>query len=176
MGKDGISGKDHSFVTDEGAVTDARSPSFYFLEFMADHLSDCSRRFSGDLTQVLILAILDLAYRRAQLNSPANPCRDSQRASASVTASWLAKVSGLPRETVRRKLFSLADRGWVRQNNDATWRLVDKKGQAVAHIDLSDLDRRALQRMFKLVQRAASAPAGQHSSPGGRNADDPMAS
>lgn len=128
---------------------------YHFVEFFTAHLADCSRAFGGDLQEMLVLAIIGQMHLKAHL--------DGQNASAGVnrlkpkppqiTASRVADASGIPRETVRRKLAKLADRGWVQKETAGAWGLVMIDGTAKARDGLSDLDRRAIARVAGLHAR-----------------------
>lgn len=81
----------------------------------------------------------------------------------SVNASSIAEVTGIPRETVRRKLDRLVDRGWLLRNPDSSFRLAIVQGVASAKTDLQDLDARALERvarLFRDLEVLVSASAG----------------
>ena len=128
---------------------------YHFVEFFTAHLADCARVFGGDLQEMLVLAIIGQMHLKAHL--------DGQNASAGVnrpkpkppqiTASRVADASGIPRETVRRKLAKLADRGWVQKETAGAWGLVMTDGTAKARDGLSDLDRRAIARVAGLHAR-----------------------
>ena len=68
-----------------------------------------------------------------------------------MTASRVADVSGLDRETVRRKLKALAARGWIRQIADRSWEIAtDPSGDTKVRRDLDALDARGLERLARL--------------------------
>lgn len=68
-----------------------------------------------------------------------------------ISASRLADVCGIPRETVRRKLKLLEQRGWIRhEEGEQVWTIRMDGGAAQACMDLMDLDRRGLHRMTKM--------------------------
>jgi DNA-binding MarR family transcriptional regulator len=126
---------------------------YHFVEFLAAHLADCSRVFRGDLQQLLVLAILGQVYLRAYLD--ASPDAKLPRAevpvTAAITASRIADVTGIPRETVRRKLAALERRGWIERAGDRGWRLLVREGVAEARRDLADLDQRGIERMARIL-------------------------
>ena len=35
---------------------------YHYVQFLTEHLADCARTFSGDLTKVLVLAVLGVVY------------------------------------------------------------------------------------------------------------------
>ncbi len=122
---------------------------YQFVEFFAEHLADISRVFGGDLQQMLVLAILGQVLLRGYLTGA--PGLRIEDVAASITASRIADVTGIPRETVRRKLLALKEKEWVVQDGSA-WRLATRDGQAVAREALGDLDRRGMARIMKLAQ------------------------
>ncbi|MCB1499334.1 MAG: hypothetical protein KDK07_06030 [Bauldia sp.] len=118
---------------------------YHFVQFLSEHLVDCARVFEGDLTRMVVLAILGQSllaeYRASGKGGP-------QR---SMTASRVADVSGLDRETVRRKLKALAARGWIRQIADRSWEIAtDPSGDTKVRRDLDALDARGLERLARL--------------------------
>jgi CRP-like cAMP-binding protein len=118
---------------------------YHFVQFLSEHLVDCARVFEGDLTQMVVLAILGQAMLGAhRAPGDAGPRR-------SITASRIADVSGLDRETVRRKLKALAARGWIGQNADRSWEIASERDSEtrVRH-DLAELDGRGLDRLARL--------------------------
>lgn len=124
---------------------------YAFVNFLVDHLADLSRSYGGDFQQILILAIigqrrLDVlrGVERADLPAPE---------AMAISASRLADVTGIPRETVRRKLEALRRKGWVVQGTDGAWSLVvDEGGQDLpVRRDHAELDWRARRRIARLV-------------------------
>ena len=123
---------------------------YHFVEFITAHLSDCSRVFGGDLQELLVLGIIGQALLSSYNSRSA---RDNHMDYGAISASRIADVSGIPRETVRRKLRSLSERGWIVQTEDAQWKIRLENGVAVARKDLSELDKRGLTRMAKAILR-----------------------
>lgn len=131
-----------------------RDYQYRFVEFFVEHLSDVSRAFSGDLQQAMVLAILGQVRLRAVREAMAGgePLAAKMQGDGT-TASRIADVTGIPRETVRRKLDALRRKGWVVQEEDRLWRIeVDPDGAgAAARRDLAGVDERALHRIARLV-------------------------
>jgi hypothetical protein len=124
-----------------------REYQYRFVEFFTEHLSDVSRSFGGDLQAMLVLAVVG----QVRIASLAHAGGDGdQEERGAISASRLADVTGIPRETVRRKLTLLAKRGWIEQTLGRSWRLVVREEEAVARHDLSDLDQRAIHRIARL--------------------------
>ncbi len=85
---------------------------YELVQFLTEHLADCSEVFEGDLIEMLVLAIIG----QVTLESYS---RDGIL--KSVNASRISDIIGIPRQTVRRKLLRLAERGWIAQNGSAGW-------------------------------------------------------
>jgi DNA-binding transcriptional ArsR family regulator len=124
---------------------------YAFVDFIVEHLTDLSRSFEGDFQQVMLLAILGQRRLKAQIMA-GRPGRALAPTTA-VSASRLADVTGIPRETVRRKLATLKDRGWIEQEPDGSWSLIsDTSGEDMpARRDLAELDVRGRMRVARLV-------------------------
>ncbi len=126
---------------------------YVFVQFFAEHLADVSRSFRGDLQTMLILATLGQVHldRARRALDPTAP----DEAPAGVDLGWttssrLADVTGIPRQTVRRKLAGLEKRGWVVQNERQGWELSRAEGPKVRN-DLAELDLRAMKRVSRLI-------------------------
>ncbi|MBN8501928.1 MAG: hypothetical protein J0M19_12330 [Sphingomonadales bacterium] len=128
---------------------------YHFVEFLTEHLSDVSREFGGDLQEMLVLAIIGQMHLRAVIDTQTGSV-SSQRVRPNppqITASRIADASGIPRETVRRKLAKLGERGWIEQGADGAWRLVVGETSTKAKDDLSALDSRGIARVAGLHAR-----------------------
>jgi hypothetical protein len=145
-----------------------RDYQYRFVEFFIEHLSDVSRPFKGDLQAVLVLAVLGQAWLKAARDARAEgrelEALPPERMSTS--ASRIADITGIPRQTVRRKLDTLENRGWILRNPDGSCRLVSANGQTAVKHDLAETDRRALLRVARLfanlesiVKRASDGPS-----------------
>ena len=123
---------------------------YHFVQFISEHIADCSREFKGDLQQVLILAVIGQVLLQAYLRAGQ---RIPDEGTASISASRLADVCGIPRETVRRKLKLLEQRGVILRDGDQSWSLTIDNEDAVAKSVLSGLDQRGLKRLAHLYTR-----------------------
>ncbi|MCO8145984.1 hypothetical protein NHN26_12195 [Rhodovulum tesquicola] len=126
---------------------------YCFVEFFTGQLVDLSRFFRGDLQQMLLLSIIGqvlLKVRKAeQAGGEAVSISPGQM---SIAASRLADLTGIPRQTVRRKLALLEKRGWITQEPDGSWRIVvGEDGTAPARRELAEQDESARLRVAKLV-------------------------
>lgn len=128
-------------------VQNYRPAQYILTQFISEHLSDCSRTFGGDLQEALVLAIVGQALLDSM--RPGRP----ENARQSVIASRIADLTGMPRQTVRRKLLSLQEKGWIEQAEDLSWRISMRDGEAEAKYALADLDRRAMSRLARLFSQ-----------------------
>lgn len=119
---------------------------YHFVEMMSEHLADCSRTFKGDLQQVVILALIGQVlidhYRK-------NDGDISQV--RGMSTSRLSDLTGIPRQTIRRKLALLAHQGWIEQTVQGSWRMVAADGKTKAGQDLSDLNDRNRDRIARFI-------------------------
>lgn len=130
---------------------------YHFIEFLTEHLSDVSREFGGDLQAMLVLAIVGQIHLRAviETQSCGVASHGVGQIPTQITASRIADASGIPRETVRRKLGKLRKRGWIEQGADGAWRLVvgETSARARARDDLFGLDSRGIARVAGFYSR-----------------------
>jgi len=132
---------------------DYRRYQYAFVEFLVDHLTGVSKAFDGDLQQVLVLAVIGQVRLRGHRTAGEAGGVPPPAETLSITASRLADVTGIPRETVRRKLKLLEDRGWIARRPDGAWYLrVDAgDGEAPARRHLAEQDDRARRLVARLV-------------------------
>jgi hypothetical protein len=116
---------------------------YHFVQFFVEHLSDASRVFEGDLQEMLVLAVIGQAYMRAD---------ELGRENATINACRVSETTGIPRQTVRRKLQSLQRRGWVQQIEGGAWQLTVHECEAAARIGLAELDKRGMERIQKFIR------------------------
>lgn len=157
------------------AIFEARYREYQYraVQFIIEHLADVSRAFRGDLLASLVLAVIGQVWISA-LKGPDGSFTDPdalppERLGTSATR--IADVTGIPRQTVRRKLELLEARGWIVRNPDSTYRLASSGGHTAAKRDLDETDARALKRVARLyaelekivqaTERDATAEAGR---------------
>jgi hypothetical protein len=125
---------------------------YTFVEFFVKHLTDASVEFDGDLQQMLIVAIIGQAKIRAvkaAIEAGQDPGQAMQTL-AGISASRLSDITSVPRQTVRRKLAAMRDKGWIEQDPDGLWHIAVKDGEAVVRDDLGSIDARSLGRIARL--------------------------
>lgn len=124
---------------------------YRLVEFLAEHLADVSRTFDGDMHAPVILANIGQVSLQAvaAARNTENGLGDTPADRRGMTACRLADVTGIPRETVRRKLAGMAERGWI-ERQDGYWVLTLAGEEAKVRQDILPLDRRSLQRAARL--------------------------
>lgn len=126
---------------------------YIFVEFLIGHMVDAVSAFDGDYEEMFVLAVLGqkrLGALRAARNA-GDTVMDVQATSESTNASRIADITKIPRQTVRRKLASLMERGWIERDDKGAYRLVSVEGQSTVRHDLAETDRRAIHRVARLV-------------------------
>ena len=76
---------------------------YVFVQFLTEHLIDCRAEFGGDLDAVLLLALIGQNHIKAYMAGETDP--SAPGSPFAITASRLADVSQMSRETVRRAIF-----------------------------------------------------------------------
>ncbi|HEY2617224.1 MAG TPA: helix-turn-helix domain-containing protein [Acetobacteraceae bacterium] len=154
-------------------VSDLAKDALYFryhlVEFVTEHLIDLSQTFAGDLQQVLVLAIIGQVHVNQVLQSGNNHGKTTQ----SISASRIADITCIPRQTVRRKLETLEKRGWIEQDDQRSWHIVVREGRAAAQSDLAHLDARGILRGNRLAAayKAKEDPGPLNASPNGESGE-----
>jgi hypothetical protein len=123
----------------------------HVTEFMASHLADCCAVFDGDLHEMLVFTILAQRFLRDQIASQVDrdlPLDDRR----GISATRISAQTGMPRETVRRKLLALQARGWVEKIGRADWRIAITGGQAAAELELQDFIQREIRRVLRFAR------------------------
>jgi hypothetical protein len=124
----------------------------HFTEFMASHLTDCCSVFDGDLHEMLVFTILAQRYLRDLMASQqeyGDAPADDRRA---VSATRIAAQTGMPRETVRRKLAALQARGWIEKIGRADWRIAFTGEEVAARLELDDFVKREIRRVVRFAR------------------------
>jgi DNA-binding transcriptional ArsR family regulator len=123
---------------------------YHWVQLVCDHFSDCSRAFEGDLQKMLILSLIGQSHfsrlRARQTDAPGATSYDPT-VEHGTTASRLSDITGVPRETVRRKLKSLSEMGWITRDASGVWSLVAEGGSTAVRLDLQKLEDRAMARV-----------------------------
>lgn len=124
---------------------------YVFVDALTDHLTDLSRFFKGDLSEMLVFAVIGQTYHACHDRAGQAAEEAAGRArSTGISASRLSDIMCIPRQTVRRKLAALQRRGLIEQAADASWQLVIVDGKSAARRDVQELDDRAIDRVAGL--------------------------
>lgn len=113
--------------------------SVLLLRFMTSRLRAMYQAYDGDLTLCLVLG--EIASRNTETASTTNAAAYSLHRSTSrdstcpATALSISDVTGIPRETVRRKLAKLVDLGWIEKTPDDMYVITDRIGTVFAAFD-----------------------------------------
>jgi hypothetical protein len=97
------------------------------LRGLVDDVLEATGTLGTDLDALLVWAVLACESRAPAPHAPSSPAPGGRAAPRAVPARDLARLTGIPRETVRRKLLALeaagcAERvvhGWVATTRDA---------------------------------------------------------
>lgn len=94
-------------------------------------LVECRKHFNGDMDEMLVLSVIGkrtLTPQRSEgltypefLRGRRNDSRKGR-----INTQSIAISTGIPRETVRRKVARLVERGWVTRNEDGTYEVTEK--------------------------------------------------
>jgi hypothetical protein len=143
-------------ITDEWILDrfDEIYPAYRFA--FARLLSTLRREFGGDLDAMLVLLTLSLGTdREGWADALRGDFAPSPRTRLTNTQS-IALASGIPRETVRRKMEAMQARGWIMRNEAGNWTPTSR-----AATDLRESSRETIGFIRAIVSAALSAePAG----------------
>jgi hypothetical protein len=94
-------------------------------------LIECRRHFGGDLDQMLILTLIGertLTAQRAKGLSYQSflAGERGEGAPRRINTQSISDSTGIPRETVRRKLSALVERGWVRKDAGGSYLVTEQ--------------------------------------------------
>lgn len=126
------------------------------------HLLACRAALGGDLDLFLVLTIIGERSFSAR-NAPETMTEEEFHASpvstvqpAAINLQSIADYSGIPRETVRRKVAALMERGWVERDANGLLAVTDLAKDSLA--DLTDSSARYLREVVAALDES-SAPA-----------------
>jgi hypothetical protein len=132
--------------------------SYLLGRFMTEHLIRVNQAFGGDLTAAVVLAVIGQYNVRRYYDEIA--ARSEEGLHALVTkgahrdflrpcnAMSVSASTGIPRETVRRKIAWLVEKGWI-QKAGRDKLLVTSQ----ARHDFADFDLEALERFYDAASR-----------------------
>ena len=121
-------------------------------------LAGLRHAFDGDLDSVLILAVVGSAVLPRHKLPPDLSYDDfihgdSRRNLATpLNTNSISQITGIPRETVRRKLTALWDSGWTIRDNDGHWAIGDAARQKLS--PMTDLSLEYLTSIAEAFEKA----------------------
>ncbi|MEJ1934851.1 hypothetical protein WDZ92_32020, partial [Nostoc sp. NIES-2111] len=141
-------GKLPSEVYYEAFQRNYHKAQYLWVQFSTEWLSAGSRAFGGDLQLMLILALIGQVTLERAVAANGN-VDDLTR--TGINASRISDVTGIPRETVRRKLLVLEKRNWIEQDGNANWSIKVVNGQAPVRAELASLEEFAIRGVTRFV-------------------------
>jgi hypothetical protein len=104
------------------------------------------QQFDGDLDMLLVMAVIGEATLPKHL-LPVNFSygellygKGQQVDKKDINTQSIADYTGIPRETVRRKLERLADKGWIERNSNGGWTATRKGSQDLKEATEATID------------------------------------
>lgn len=115
--------------------------SVVMLRYMTSRLRAIYQAYGGDM--VLCLVLGEIATRNTDLIRPErygyNQPNASQRQYLPCNALSIEQVTGIPRETIRRKIAKLLALGWIEKTPDDMYIISDKSKEVFAAFDDAQL-------------------------------------
>jgi hypothetical protein len=144
----------HSYQLSVGRSLESQIAS---IDFVIETLKDWNRAFGGDLDLLFILSVIS----QSQLPKPSfreSSNSEDARKGVKITpisVSHIARTTGIPRQTVRRKLELLRHAGFVRWLSGGGWTVIYDRKTRGAKQDLTGLQERLVNRIvnFNAVVR-----------------------
>lgn len=118
-------------------------------------LIDCRAAFGGDLDMFLVLAVIgDRSFSQRKAD-PAIDFKTFQSAPngtspMDINIRSISDFSGIPRETVRRKVNQLAEKGWVTRKEDGFIVATEKAKRELEPLTVSSI--KYIARMLDLLR------------------------
>jgi len=143
--------------------------NYHWVQLLTEQLCDCSREFGGDLQKMLIVSIIGQAHFSAMLRevAPDQSVRYDAATPHGVSATRIADLTAIPRETVRRKLEQLAAQGWIMRDG-RLWSMAASRTGTRARDDLTPLEERTVSRVSKFPAGMNQMQDRLHDLPGDR--------
>lgn len=121
--------------------------------------------FGGDLDLFLVLAVIGERTFSARKADPAQAYDDWQKGGSKsvmpegINARSISHFSGIPRETVRRKLAILIEKGWVARVGSQSLVATVKAREELEPLTLESI--RYIEDMFALFEEVRKPPEGK---------------
>ena len=143
--------------------------SFLIGSFVTDHLIRVNQAFSGDLTAALVLATianrnLQSYYAEVAARSPEGLDKLVESGShlahlRHCNAYSVSSATGIPRETVRRKVKWLSEKGWITVGERGELTIAPGIGKRFADFDAETISRflQTARQSMEVVGRAEAS-------------------
>lgn len=113
-----------------------RLVAFAMNAYHLRHLGRCYQMFDGDLAQAIVLGEIGLHHHSGEIGTDMSPTAQQlfnvllrehilTVTPGPISASAFSRSTGIPRETVRRKIASLLQRGWLAATASGGFRVTD---------------------------------------------------
>lgn len=123
-------------------------------------LIKCRKSFDGDLDLFLVLAVIGERSYSQQHADPNMTYEEFQKGHAATTRTRdinlrsIAAFSGIPRETVRRKIAELTERGWITRDKEGSLVATRKASTDLQPLTLESIS--YIAQMFVLLKQATA--------------------
>lgn len=108
-----------------------------WLNFILEYLIVARRTFDGDLDALIILGVVGQRAHRSRILGTQSSTSGSD---LQTNASSISETTGIPRQTVRRKLADMKAKGWITIDKAGKVAIAfNANGESVAGLDLRDL-------------------------------------
>ncbi len=120
-------------------------------------LIECRAAFDGDLDMMLVLAVIGdrtFSQRHADPNLDFDGFQRAEvmTPTEDINIRSIAEFSSIPRETVRRKVTQLVEKGWVERNADGFLRATQKAKQDLEPLTQTSI--RYIARMMNVLRQS----------------------
>jgi hypothetical protein len=122
-----------------------------FIEFLVAQLIDFRKVFNGDLDELLIFIFISRNHLREERGRLQEQDQENFWP-APPTLSRIAELTGIPRETVRRKLRAMQSRGLLEKVDQDKWQVTLRGDQPTIRVDYEQFWQREMRRLVKLVR------------------------
>jgi IclR helix-turn-helix domain len=122
-----------------------------FIEFLVAQLIDFRKVFNGDLDELLVFIFVARYHLREERGRRRELDPDGHW-SAPPTLSRIAEQTGIPRETVRRKLLGLQSRGLLEKVEQDRWHVSVRDDMPIIRSEYEEFWRREMKRLVRLAR------------------------
>lgn len=119
---------------------------------LAELLIVFRRQFNGDLDTMLTLLIVGLGARPDDWPGALLDGKEQVRPGRAINTQSISEITGIPRESVRRKLLYLAEKDWISRNERGRWQVTERAAR-----DLKPSTEVTMSYLVKIL-RAAQEP------------------